>query len=120
MVIVDTSVWVAHLRGGHRRLEELLHDTQVMCHDFIVGELACGNLKNRREILDLLEALPRTPVLSQEEILYFVEHHALMGTGIGFVDAHLLASAQLSRVPLWTLDNSLRRITAKLGLSYQT
>ncbi len=117
MVIVDTSVWVAHLRVGSRRLHELLDNTQVMSHDFIVGELACGNLKRRREILDLFEALPRAPLLSQKEVLYFIEHHSLMGTGIGFVDAHLLASAQLSNVPLWTLDSSLRRAAASLGLS---
>lgn len=119
MVIVDTSVWTIHLRHGHNHLRELLNDTQVMCHDFIVGELACGNLRNRREILDLLEALPRIPLLSQKEILYFIEHHSLMGTGIGFVDMHLLASAQLSGIPLWTLDKSLQRVSAKLSLAYQ-
>lgn len=119
MIMVDTSVWVAHFKGGHRHLKELLHNTQVLCHDFIVGELACGNLKNRGEILNLLKALPRAPLLSQEEILYFIEHHALMGSGIGFVDAHLLASARLSSSPLWTLDNSLQRVTLKLGLDYQ-
>ena len=119
MVLVDSSVWVSHLKGGHRHLKELLHGTQVMCHDFIVGELACGNLENRKEILDLLETLSRAPLLSQEEILYFIERHALMGSGVGFVDAHLLASAQFSGIPLWTLDNSLKRATSKLGLTYK-
>jgi len=118
MVIVDTSVWVAHLRMGQPRLKELLHNTQVFGHDFIIGELACGNLKNRREILYLLESLPRGPLLSQEEVLYFIEQHSLMGTGIGFMDAHLLASAQLCGAFLWTLDNNLRCAAARLTLSY--
>jgi len=120
MVIVDTSMWVVHLKKDHPHLKELLSKTQVMCHDFIIGELACGNLKNRREILDLLEALPRAPLLSQKEVLYFVEHHSLMGRGVDFVDAHLLASSQLSDVPLWTLDNSLQRVASKLARSYRS
>ncbi len=118
MVIADTSVWVAHLRAGQPGLKELLHNTQVFRHDFVIGELACGNLKNRREIMHLLESLPPAPLLSQEEVLYFIERHSLMGTGIGFVDAHLLASAQLSGAFLWTLDNNLRRAAVRLELSY--
>ena len=120
MVIVDTSIWVAHFKRSHSRLEELLDKTQVLCHDFIIGELACGNLNNRRRILNLLEALPRAPLLSQKEVFHFIEQHSLMGTGIGFVDVHLLASAQLSDIPLWTLDKSLQLIATKLELSYRT
>ena len=118
-MIVDTSIWVAHFKRSHPRLGELLDKTQVMCHDFIVGELACGNLNNRRRILNLLEVLPRAPLLSQKEVLHFVEQHSLMGTGVGFIDVHLLASARLSNIPLWTLDKSLQRLATKLELSYQ-
>lgn len=118
MVIVDTSVWVHHLRWGSAQLKVLLHETQVMCHDFILGELACGSLKNRREILSLLTSFPRAPVVNQEEVLYFIESHSLMAAGIGFIDAHLLASAQLINTPLWTLDHSLKRVAEKLELSH--
>jgi len=89
-----------------------------MGHDFIIGELACGNLKNRREILSLLRALPSAPIIDQDELLHFIERQSLAGMGIGFVDAHLLASAQLIGVPLWTSDASLKRAAEKLTLSY--
>lgn len=118
MVIVDTSVWVHHLKWGDAQLQTLLHETQVMCHDFIFGELACGSLKNRHAILSLLASLPRAPVVSQEEVLYFIENRSLMAAGIGFIDAHLLASAQLINTPLWTLDHSLKRVAEKLQLSH--
>lgn len=119
MVIVDTSIWVTHLRHGSRHLEDVLLDGQVMCHPFIVGELACGNIQNRKEILSLLQTLPMAPTVSLDELLYFIERKKLMGAGIGFVDAHLLASAQLADVPLWTSDKRLKGATAKLGLAYK-
>lgn len=117
MVLVDTSVWVSHLRRGDERLAALLIKAEVMSHDFIVGELACGRLKNRDEVLSLLQALPRTPVAGQSEILYFIKRHSLNGMGIGFVDVHLLASARLAGVRLWTLDKKLQHAAARLGLS---
>ena len=119
MVIVDTSIWVTHLREGSRHLEDLLSDAQVICHSFIVGELACGNIRNRKEILSLLQTLPLAPTVSLDEVLYFVEHNKLTGTGIGFVDAHLLASAKLAGLPLWTSDKRLRAAAVKLELSYK-
>ena len=107
MILVDTSVWVDHLRRGHEALASLLHDAQVLCHPFIIGELACGNLTRRREILSLLAALPQATVANHHEVLTFVQRRRLMGCGIGWIDAHLLASAMLADTPLWTLDKPL-------------
>lgn len=118
MVLVDTSVWVEHLRAGHRGLGAMLLADAVTCHPFVVGELACGNLRNRAEILGLLRALPQATVAADDEVLRFVETHGLMGRGIGWVDAHLLAAAVLSGVRVWTRDGRLRQAAAELGLSH--
>ena len=118
MVLVDTSVWVNHLRRGDKRLETLLLDGEVACHPFVIGELACGNLKNRFEILTLLRSLPQSPTIDLAEYLFFIEQNDLAGTGIGFVDVHLLASAKLSGLPLWTSDKRLNQTALQLGLSY--
>lgn len=118
MILVDTSVWVHHLRGGDERLRSLLIDGQVLCHLFIVGEIACGALRNRREILSLLAALPLAPMAEHEEALGLIESRNLDGRGIGWIDAHLIASALLSRSPVWTLDGKLRAVASSLGVSY--
>jgi predicted nucleic acid-binding protein len=118
MVLVDTSVWVAHLRKGNIGLEALLNEGHVVCHSFIVGELACGNLKNRSEILSLLYALPMATHAEHDELMQFIETHSLMGKGLGYIDMHLLASAILSKVPLWTLDKKLNQVSLRLGLAY--
>ncbi len=117
MVLVDTSVWVAHLRQGAIRLEALLNEGRVVCHPFIVGELACGNLKNRSEILVLLQALPQAIRAEHEEVMRFIENYRLMGKGLGYIDMHLLASALLTKVPLWTLDKKLNEVAVKLELA---
>lgn len=119
MVIVDTSIWVTHLREGIRHLEKLLLNGEVVCHPFIIGELACGSLRNRNEILSLLRFLPITPTVDLDEFLYFIERNKLIGAGIGFVDVHLLASAQLSGIPLWTSDGRLKSAAAKLKVAYK-
>ena len=119
MVLVDTSIWITHLRQGNRQLERLLMDAEVMCHPFIIGELACGNLKNRNEILSLLQSLPTTPTIEFDEFLFFIERNQLMGKGIGFVDVHLLASAQLTGVPLWTADRRLKSMADQLKLTFK-
>ncbi len=119
MVIVDTSVWIHHLRDGDRHLCSLLEAGDVVCHPFIVGELACGNLKNRREILALFQSLPSAPTVDHDEILFFIDSNKLMGTGIGLIDVHLLASARLSRISLWTSDTKLRTAAGRLKLSYR-
>jgi predicted nucleic acid-binding protein len=118
MVLVDTSIWVTHLREGNQDLETLLLDAAVLCHPFIVGELACGNLRNRNEILSLLQALPMAPIVEFDEFLHFIDGNQLMGIGMGFVDVHLLASSRLAGMPLWTSDKRLRSAAIKLDLDY--
>lgn len=118
MILVDTSIWVEHFRRANEALAELLRDVQVLSHPFIVGELSCGNLKNRQELLSLLQELPRATIAEHEEVLELVETRKLSGQGIGWVDAHLLASALLSGSPLWTADRKLRTLSAALGVLY--
>lgn len=118
MVIVDTSVWVSHLRGDHEGLVELLEAGEAMCHPFVLGELACGNLKNRAAIIGLLQLLPSAAVVQDEEALAFIDANKLMGRGLGYIDVHLLASARLSGVPLWTLDKRLDSAAAELACAY--
>lgn len=119
MVLVDTSVWVSHLREGNAELGRLLNDADVVCHPFIVGELACGNLRNRSEILSLLQALPMVILAEHEEVMQFIENYRLMGKGLGYVDVHLLASALMTGVPIWTLDKRLGEASTKLRLSFR-
>ncbi len=119
MILVDTSVWVSHLRAGETHLKELLIDAEVLCHPFIVGELACGSIKNRTEILSLMQLLPGAKTASHEEVLQFIQTHDLMGAGLGLIGVHLLASALLSRAPLWTLDKQLKVASVKLGIDYR-
>ena len=118
MVLVDTSVWVAHLRYGDVGLESLLNDGIAVCHPFIIGELACGNPKNRSVILSLLQALPMADQAEHEEVLTFIERHCLMGKGLGYIDMHLLVSAVLNNIPLWTLDKKLNAISSMLKKAY--
>jgi predicted nucleic acid-binding protein len=118
MVLVDTTVWVNHLRYGNRGLEALLNDGHVICHPFIVGEIACGDLRNRVEILLLLQALPTASQVEHEEVMQFIEHYRLMGKGLGYVDMHLLASAILTKIPMWTLDKKLHEVSSKMGILY--
>ena len=118
MVLVDTSVWVLHFRKANQRLIHLLENNEVLTHEFVVGELACGKLKNRKEILSLFHRLPKTLAVSFSELMHFLERKGIAGSGIGFVGAHLLASAQLTHVPIWTLDRSLELISSKLFLKY--
>ncbi len=119
MILVDTSVWIDHLRHGDEVLSRLLERNQVGTHPFVVGELACGNLRNRPQILNLLRALPRFPVADDAEVLFFIETHRLMRRGIGYIDAHLLAATQLA-IPakLWTRDRRFATIAQMLNLAY--
>ena len=118
MILADTSVWIDHFRKGNKKLAALLKEGQVSCHPFIVGELACGNIKNRDEILSMLAALPGIQIADHEEVIHFISRHKLHGKGIGLIDAHLLASSLLSGYKLWTLDKSLASIakTLKVGV----
>ncbi|HET8671809.1 MAG TPA: PIN domain-containing protein [Candidatus Saccharimonadales bacterium] len=116
MILVDTSVWIEHLRAGNDRLKALLFDEQVLCHPFVVGELACGTLQRREEILTMLKALPEAHLLDHDEVMNFLEARRLYRRGIGWVDAHLLASTLFTGCSLWTFDKPLRRAAAALNL----
>lgn len=118
MVLVDTSVWISHLRKGNRNLESLLNDGDVFCHPFIIGELACGNLKNRIEILTCLQALPMATQVEHEEVIYFIENNQLMGKGLGYIDVHLLAAASLTEIPIWTFDKKLDGVSHEMGINF--
>ena len=118
MVLADTSVWVAHLRDGTIGLQGPLNEGDVVCHPFIVGELAGGNLRNRSEILSLLQALPMAVHAEHEEVIRFIESHRLMGKGLGYIDMHLVASTILTKVSLWTLDKKLNEVASKMGVAY--
>ena len=114
MILVDTSVWIDHLRKGNARLKSLLHENEVLIHPFVIGEIACGSLKKRTEILDLLDALPEARLAYHHEVLNLIGSKHIYGHGIGWVDAHLLASAFLSRSKLWTLDRRLSEVATLL------
>ena len=117
MILVDTSIWVDHLRKGSTTLRSLLDEGGVAIHPFIIGELACGSMRKRDEILELLNELPQVGVADQREVLHLVEAEQLHGQGIGWIDAHLLASARLSGALIWTADKRLRSAAAALGLA---
>jgi len=117
VILVDTSVWVEHLRRGLPRLATLLQDGEVLIHPWVIGELACGNLSNRRQVLELLQGLPAATVASAAEVLLQIERDQLMGRGIGYVDAHLLASARLSHGRLWTDERRLAAVAEGQGLA---
>ena len=115
MILVDTSVWVDHLRSGDAQLVDLLERNAVVMHSFVVGEIACGSLADRALTLELLQHLPMAVVADSDEVLGYIERHRLHGKGIGYVDVHLLASAALGGTKLWTRDNRLHAVARKFG-----
>lgn len=118
MLLVDTSIWIDHLRFGDQALARLLESGEVLGHPHILGELALGNLKQREQVIGALRELPQIPVAADSEVLYFIDEGALFGRGIGYVDAHLLASLRLAPgTRLWTRDQRLRAIADELGLA---
>lgn len=118
MVLVDTSVWIDHLRHDEPLLAKLLIQNSVLIHPFVRGELALGNLRQRKVILSALDNLPQAPVAFADEVNFFIETHALFGLGIGLIDAHLLASTQLSgNAKLWTRDKRLLAVAMRLNLA---
>jgi predicted nucleic acid-binding protein len=120
LILVDTSVWLDHLRTGDAQLADLLERQQVAMHPFVIGEIACGSLKKRALVFELLTELPHAVVAEADEVLGFVDRHALYGKGIGYVDVHLLASAALTEgVSLWTRDKRLLMVAQKLGYAFQ-
>lgn len=118
MILVDSSVWIDHLRHGSQRLVTLLEASQVLTHPFVVGELALGSLKNREAILGSLKGLPQAATATDEEVQRFIERNALFGLGIGYIDAHLLAAVRLNAGSrLWTRDKRLGAIADRMGLN---
>jgi predicted nucleic acid-binding protein len=117
VILVDTSVWIDHLRRGNSDLVRLLEVGEVCIHPFVIGELACGTLTNRREVLSLLRALPQTSVALHEQVLAFIEVRKLAGRGLGWIDAHLLASALIDKCDCWTLDRRLSAVAHELKLA---
>jgi hypothetical protein len=121
MILVDSSVWIHHLRAGEPRLVELLNTGRALAHPFVIGELACGNLKNRKTVLSLLQDLPAVPVATDDEVLFFIERHGLMARGMGYVDVHLLSAVSLAGTArLWTRDKRLCAIAESMRLAFET
>ncbi len=119
MILVDTSVWIDHLRSGDATLAGLLHDGAVLGHPWVVGELALGNLHRRGEVLGLLDGLPQAVTATPAEVLTLVERHELHGIGIGYVDAQLLAATKLSDdSTLWSADRRLAAVASRLGCAF--
>jgi predicted nucleic acid-binding protein len=116
MILVDTSIWIDHLRRCDRQLAAVLEAGEVVCHPFVIGEIACGSLARRHVILELLHALPRTGQAEHHEILSFIDARRLHGCGIGLVDAHLLWASVNEAHVVWTRDARLRRIAVRLGV----
>ena len=118
MVLVDTSVWIDHLRKTSSGLAGLLDDGDVAIHPFVIGELACGNLANRKEILSLVHSLPAVQRVEDDEVLFFIEQHSLAGRGLGLVDVHLLASSKMNEHLFWTKDKRLKAAAEELRLGF--
>jgi predicted nucleic acid-binding protein len=118
VILVDTSVWINHLRAADERLSALLDAGEVLGHPFVTGEIALGNLRQRGVALRMLRRLPQAAVASSQEVLSLIDRQALFGRGIGYVDAHLLAAVRLTAAAkLWTGDRRLQAVAAELGLA---
>ena len=118
MILVDTSIWIDHLRVGDPELAAVLQDGQVLTHPRVIGEIALGNLSGRREVLGLLQNVPRATVATDAEVLNLIEARHLFGTGLGYVDAHLLAAALLTGAGLWTRDKRLAAAASRIRLTH--
>ncbi|MBV8706532.1 MAG: type II toxin-antitoxin system VapC family toxin [Acidobacteriaceae bacterium] len=117
MTLVDTSTWIEHFRKGVPHLAALLEEGSVLIHPFVIGELACGNLKSRSQLLGDLHQLPSVQLMRDDEVLELVERRKLWGRGLGWVDMHLLASALFTGCVLWTADRSLKQAAIETGIS---
>jgi hypothetical protein len=119
MILADTSIWIRHFRSANELLAEELLRGQVSTHRFIVGELACGNLPRRKQTLLYFSHLPMAATCLDKEVMFLIERHELMGKGIGYTDAHLLASAMVNKHKLWTADRRLQEIAHTFEVGYR-
>ncbi len=117
MILVDTSVWIDHLRHPERRLVHLLESGTVLTHPLVIEEIACGHLRDRLEITTLLHALPSAPVVTHTEVLELISNKTLYGVGLGAIDVHIIASAMLAQVKIWSRDKALIRESTRLNLA---
>jgi hypothetical protein len=117
MILVDTSIWIDHIRRPNSRFIGLLEAELVSVHPWVVGELACGNLANRANMLYLLKSLPQVAVATDDEVLFFIDKHNISGKGVGYLDMHLLAAAALGALKIWTRDRRLNEVASLLGLN---
>jgi predicted nucleic acid-binding protein len=117
MILVDSSIWIDHIRKANGQLIGLLEAELVSMHPWVVGELACGNLANRTNALHLFRSLPQVDVATDDEVLFFIDKHGISGKGVGYLDMHLLAAAALGSLKIWTRDRRLHEVASLLGLS---
>jgi hypothetical protein len=117
MLLVDTSIWIEHFRHGVAALAARIADDAILIHPFVIGELACGPLVRRAQVLEWLQNQPAAPLADQHEVLALVERHQLVQSGVGWVDVHLLSSSLIAGAPLWTLDRRLAQVAQRLGCS---
>lgn len=119
MILADTSVWIDHFRSGNDHLSELIEKDRIVCHQLVIGELSCGNIRNRKEILDQLQKLTVYEVPDFREVLYFIEQNNLFGKGLGWIDISLLVSVIINDIELWTLDKRLKFVANDLSIIYK-
>ncbi len=118
MILADTSIWINFLNKGNKQFGQLLDEGKIAVHEAIIGELACGNIKNRNEILTLLFDLPSIKNVEFDEVLFLINNYSLHGKGIGIIDCYLLASSIIGNIKLWTADKKLNVISKQFGINY--
>lgn len=119
MILADTSIWIRFFRDGGTDLRALLESGSVVIHEFVLGELACGNLRDRQATFADLQRLPTVETADADEVLFLIERHRLQGRGLGWMDMHLLAASRMAHVTIYTLDHALAKAAAELGVAYQ-
>ena len=120
MILADSSVWIDHLIVEDPHLVSMLDQQEILIHPMVIGELACGNMRDRADMMRLFRRLPKILAASHDEVLFLIEYHQMMGRGIGFIDAHLLASTAMTpSTRLWTNDRRLMVLSSELGVAYR-
>jgi predicted nucleic acid-binding protein len=117
MILVDTSIWIDHLHNADPTLERRLNEGRVVTHPLVIEELACGQIKGRRELIGMLHSLPRVPIARHLELMELIENRDLYGVGLGAIDVHLIASTMLAKAKIWSRDKALSREAKRLGVA---